>query len=225
MRNISTICMLMCIGCSESYVPADDVGGAPPILNESGGQNSGGTGGTILNTGGSDSFTGGTNSFTGGNASTGGLSSSGGESGTSETGGSGGGVCVPKTCETVTLELTGVSTEQGSTNSACGSFDNGCGMQITCECSNDRDCGFNTPVNGQFNTQQEQENNLCGGGCIELTWSGNVNDKCFNDNERLFMCPGHYIEDGSTNVFIEFSALSNCTDAGGDGTWAYACCY
>lgn len=179
---------------------------APGSFNSGGesGEGSGGDGseeatGGSENTGGEESTGGSENTggaTTGGEPSTGGFEgdTGGRDIGTGGedmgTGGSGGGnVCVPKTCDEITVELVEefqsslasedpllkTDSKQGEQGSACGNHDDGCGGTIACDsCNGDGfSCGGarNTRLDRLFDinatTYYEPIAGICAGGCIE----------------------------------------------------------
>lgn len=183
------------------------------------------TGGTEPGTGGGNTETGGSSGSTGGSDNTGGTSTGGtdntggndpGTGGADNTGGTGGAGCVPKTCEEVTVELTGTATEQGELNSACGSFDDGCGGELDCSCTYAEDCGHYIPDNSESVSEPEgtpQESNLCGGGCTEITSWAVVLEQCgvnpieTPDGPKLFSCSDQYPEERTAEVV----GMTTCT--------------
>jgi hypothetical protein len=162
------IIALASVGCSSTSINEatvkDDGGGAAGAAGSSAGSagqtSTGGSGGTAgTSTGGSAGT--GTGGAAGNPADGGaGQSGTGGTGGTagSNTGGTGGGTCVPKTCATLSYQMT----DGGAADLACGLIPNdGCGNVIDCgSCSNPTfKCGKTTP-------------NLCGDTCWKAPQKG-----------------------------------------------------
>jgi len=152
--------------------------GAETFMDKTGGSN--GESGGSSSTGGTDTGTGGN----GGDTSTGGSDNTG---GSENTGGSGGGeTCVPKTCDTLTVILSGDAIQQGEPGSSCGTHEDGCGNFIFCdECNGDnRECGglrnirITNPIPEPY---VQGEAGVCGGGCLQQT----------NNTVEAYYCSGY----------------------------------
>lgn len=129
-----------------------------------------GTGGS------SNTVNGGVNSdATGGTGGTGGTDNSGGT-----------GECIPKTCDTLTVILSGDAIQQGEPGSSCGTHEDGCGNFIFCdECNGDnRECGglrnirITNPIPEPY---VQGEAGVCGGGCLQQT----------NNTVEAYYCSGY----------------------------------
>jgi len=160
--------------------------GAETFMDKTGGSN--GESGGSSSTGGTDTGTGGN----GGDTSTGGSDNTG---GSENTGGSGGGeTCVPKTCDTLTVILSGDAIQQGEPGSSCGTHEDGCGNFIFCdECNGDnRECGgrqtqkltAGTAGNPMYT---EGVAGVCGGGCTEQTVNSIKSWYC-PDHDKAYSC-------------------------------------
>lgn len=146
------LCLLIC-GCS---VDTDEIFGTFPGEFPDGG---GGQGGE--NEGGK--------SNTGGNNSAGNNQGGSTENG-SNSGPGGNNQCIPKTCDTIAFELS-----NGDQNSqACGNHSDGCGNQLNCNFSAQKQCELSwQKCNGEnlVNPENSSESEpvapgLCGGNCL-----------------------------------------------------------
>lgn len=147
------------LGCSSSTTvdgQDNETGGSPGLIGEAG------SGGEIFvpdGTGGADTQTGGS-----GSQNTGGMDAAG---GAGDTGGTGTGTCVPKTCLTIAVELAGGQTDP--VPEACGLVDDGCGNLIDCGGCKEGGCGLGIPepngISGDVSITTGTPN-LCSGGCV-----------------------------------------------------------
>jgi len=134
---------------------------------ESGGSSTGGTGGDV-------------------SGNSGGMPSGGASGGETSTGGSG--VCIPKTCDEITLELNNSEfAEQGTEGSACANHNDGCGGIITCDscqsdwhyCGGNRNTHLSWVMDNTFPERWEGISGMCSGGCI---------NQASNEMMREFFC-------------------------------------
>lgn len=147
MKNLGISLFFVCLfGCADE---------ASNVFSETGGGGQGGTGGQ-----GGIAIDGGGGQGGDNNGGQGGL---GGDSGV---GGSSGSSCIPKTCTTVAVELSG---DTSGASDACGFVSDGCGNFIDCGgCENPHHgCGL-----GNYETPNMTDEilpgteNLCGGNCV-----------------------------------------------------------
>jgi len=178
---VSIVGCLILVGCGSSSTTVVE------SLAETGGVSNGGAGGEPAATGGVSE----------GGSVTGGVATGGDESGGVSNGGAGGstggventggtGVCTPKTCLTIAVELAGGVTDP--VPEACGLVDDGCGNIIDCGgCEFPTECGL-MKWNGIDDRLSEGHPNLCGRNCVRET-KEHTDFYCKNfENTWLYSC-------------------------------------
>lgn len=182
MKLIFTILALTLVACSSSTkIYHNELDGAAGMSGSAGSAGSAGVAGSIPDAG--------MGGATGGSANVGGSGGSGGVGslgGTGGVGGSAGGTCVPKTCTTIAVELSGGDTSA----EACGVVFDGCQNYIDCGgCDSGQlirgsltRCGEKAP-DPQTNKTDGGVPNLCGGGCTEISPGS-----CFGGVNHRYLC-------------------------------------
>lgn len=175
-----------------------------------------GTGGVNPVTGGTDPGTGGVVNPPGGTGGTGGT---GGATGGSPSGGTGGDVCVPKTCEQAALDLTGWnSSSLESAPIACGLADDGCGGLIDCgTCLGGFACDEpSVTTNGAVIVQAQE--NICASRCALNPFGGiNLCDRHTNPQpgKQWWVC--------SDDIRPIFSENRDCVNMNSSNQNVYCC--